>query len=400
MEVLSRGDLDEIISFMPHGRSFRVKDIKRCEKEVLPRFFKQTQHHSFIRQLNLWGFKRITRGRDEGSYYHEMFLRGRPNLALMLRRHKVKGTKTSKNPDGEPDLYKFSVLPDLSLNRPVPALPPMSTFEDSHVNVDSDDLQTKSADIIDGLPKAHNKTDKNPFHRTVHQVSCISRSSGQDKVDQTRYAPYIVQSSGIDLPANNGLMNLPVPQTSAHSTEQFYSLAPISHKFSRAVTSDENQKINSMKGGGWNDAINFLDESIFPMLTEEQHAANNPSLAFDEDLRVNGEPFTFNEVGHESKRKVDACEARSFTRIEDCSLLPSNPFIVPKSIKNNYEAQLHIASSTPFHEMKETLLSDGDDESSLKPLDHLKSGATSAERLEMTTTTSWEDRFEVSYSSW
>jgi hypothetical protein len=157
MEVLSRGDLDEIISFMPHGRSFRVKDIKRCEKEVLPRFFKQTQHHSFIRQLNLWGFKRITRGRDEGSYYHEMFLRGRPNLALMLRRHKVKGTKTSKNPDGEPDLYKFSVLPDLSLNRPVPALPPMSTFEDSHVNVDGDDLQTKVLTLLMSFQKLATK---------------------------------------------------------------------------------------------------------------------------------------------------------------------------------------------------------------------------------------------------
>jgi hypothetical protein len=234
----------------------------------------------------------------------------------------------------------------------------------------------------------------------VHQVSRISHSSGQDEIDQTLHASYIIQSSGIDLPANNGLMNLPVPQTCSHSTEQVYSLAPISHKFTRAVTSDENQKDNSPeKCVDWNDPIIFLDKSIFPLLTEEQHAANNPKPSFDEDVLVHGEPFAFNE-GHESKPKVDTFEARSFTWIEDCSLLPSNPFMVPKSIRNNYEAQLHIASSTPFQEMKATLLSDGDYESSLEPLDHLKSGATSAERPEMTTTTSWEDRFEVSYSSW
>mmetsp|Transcript_34804 Transcript_34804/g.73437 ORF Transcript_34804/g.73437 Transcript_34804/m.73437 type:complete len:289 (-) Transcript_34804:195-1061(-) len=92
LEVLDRSDLDDIIDWMPHGRSFIVKKPKLFTTNVLPRFFKQTKFLSFTRQLNLWGFKRITRGVDAGAYYHELFLRGRPYLAMRMRRQKIKGT--------------------------------------------------------------------------------------------------------------------------------------------------------------------------------------------------------------------------------------------------------------------------------------------------------------------
>jgi hypothetical protein len=68
MEVLDRSDLVDIISWMPHGRAFIVKKPKLFAVDVLPRFFKQTKYLSFTRQLNLWGFKRITKGLDGGAY--------------------------------------------------------------------------------------------------------------------------------------------------------------------------------------------------------------------------------------------------------------------------------------------------------------------------------------------
>ena len=92
MEVLERDDMESIITWMPHGRAFIVLQPQQLRDIVLPRFFKQTKFMSFTRQLNLWGFKRITKGVDSGAYYHALFLRGRRCLAMLMRRQKIKGT--------------------------------------------------------------------------------------------------------------------------------------------------------------------------------------------------------------------------------------------------------------------------------------------------------------------
>lgn len=128
MEVLNRTDLAEIIEWMPHGRAFLVKQPKTFASQVLPRFFKQSKYLSFTRQLNLWGFKRITRGKDMGAYYHEIFLRGRPHLAMRMKRQKIKGTgmKLTPNPDSEPDFYtEYPMMPQLEPSQNQGPLPPL-----------------------------------------------------------------------------------------------------------------------------------------------------------------------------------------------------------------------------------------------------------------------------------
>jgi hypothetical protein len=130
MEVLDRSDLLDIICWMPHGRAFIVKKPKLFAVDILPRFFKQTKYLSFTRQLNLWGFKRITKGLDGGAYYHELFLRGRPYLAMRMKRHKVKGTgiKLTPNPKDEPLFYKdypyMDQFNEARAMKPLPPLPP------------------------------------------------------------------------------------------------------------------------------------------------------------------------------------------------------------------------------------------------------------------------------------
>lgn len=76
---------------------------------VMPKYFRQSKLTSFQRQLNLYGFVRLTRGEDIGGYYHELFLRGKDYLLKRIVRTKVKGTKfkAASSPEQEPDFYSM-----------------------------------------------------------------------------------------------------------------------------------------------------------------------------------------------------------------------------------------------------------------------------------------------------
>ena len=103
--------LSHIISWQPHGRCFVVHSANAFKK-LVHRFFKQSKIASFQRQLNLYGFQRLTAGQDKGAYYHELFLRNRADLLPRIQRVKVKGTgvRAKSNPKQEPDLYLYPTM--------------------------------------------------------------------------------------------------------------------------------------------------------------------------------------------------------------------------------------------------------------------------------------------------
>mmetsp|Transcript_30922 Transcript_30922/g.62891 ORF Transcript_30922/g.62891 Transcript_30922/m.62891 type:complete len:114 (-) Transcript_30922:1208-1549(-) len=80
-------DHQHIIGWMPHGRSWIIVNKDLLIKYVLPTHFTSNKFESFNRQVNGWGFKRFHgEGPDHRSYYHELFLRGRPDLTSMMTR--------------------------------------------------------------------------------------------------------------------------------------------------------------------------------------------------------------------------------------------------------------------------------------------------------------------------
>jgi len=142
---VERDGITDVVSFFSHGRAFAIHKPRRFVREIMPHYFRQTRLTSFQRQLNLYGFQRISQGPDNGGYYHELFLRGRPGLCVNMKRTKVKGTtKTKRDPDTEPNFYAMPmpvsagmlpfppnyqatsapVVPTPSATQPVPGAPP------------------------------------------------------------------------------------------------------------------------------------------------------------------------------------------------------------------------------------------------------------------------------------
>lgn len=180
--ILSRLDLADIISWMPHGRSWRIHKPKAFESRVIPLFFVQCKYSSFIRQANGWGFQRITKGPDRNSYYNRYFLRGRQSLSRRMRRPAT-SVKVPIRPGEEPDLYQMSrddPLPEIGVPRAkttssISVAPPVPTGES------------------EPLP-ASKKNQKNKKPNETSSANIIW-SSSMDRTDPMQQCPQIVHTN-------------------------------------------------------------------------------------------------------------------------------------------------------------------------------------------------------------
>mmetsp|Transcript_11171 Transcript_11171/g.30613 ORF Transcript_11171/g.30613 Transcript_11171/m.30613 type:complete len:581 (+) Transcript_11171:72-1814(+) len=84
-DVLSNESLSDIITWLPHGQGWIIRDKQRFSVEVLPKYFeKRSKWTSFTRKLNRWNFTRVTRGEEVGAYYHNLFRKGRKDLCMQM----------------------------------------------------------------------------------------------------------------------------------------------------------------------------------------------------------------------------------------------------------------------------------------------------------------------------
>ena len=113
-----------VVSWLPHGKAFKVHKVSEFVRNILPRYFNQTKYKSFQRQLNLWGFVRITqRGADSGAYSHKDFLRDKPELCLFLARQRGNKKDLLKPMDSKTKSKKSEVsISEESSIRPVPCI--------------------------------------------------------------------------------------------------------------------------------------------------------------------------------------------------------------------------------------------------------------------------------------
>lgn len=77
---------DTIIRWVGRGMAFEVLSPKRLETEILPKLFRHCHFQSFVRQLNFYAFKKVSKERSSWVYSHDCFVAGCPDLLDFLKR--------------------------------------------------------------------------------------------------------------------------------------------------------------------------------------------------------------------------------------------------------------------------------------------------------------------------
>jgi hypothetical protein len=69
-EILQCDEFKEIVTWLPHGRSWKIIDSNALTKVVLPKYFRHSKYSSFKRQMSGWGFRRGIKVNEYNEYNH------------------------------------------------------------------------------------------------------------------------------------------------------------------------------------------------------------------------------------------------------------------------------------------------------------------------------------------
>ncbi|XP_062039076.1 heat shock factor protein 3-like [Lepus europaeus] len=95
--------LDELVCWSQSGQSFYIRNEQIFSKEVLPKYFKHNNMSSFVRQLNLYGFRKVIsfdsvfhvkEKKNMQEFQHPFFQKGKTNLVGSIKR-KVPGMRNA-----------------------------------------------------------------------------------------------------------------------------------------------------------------------------------------------------------------------------------------------------------------------------------------------------------------
>lgn len=150
LENVEKHGNQHIVSWLEHGRGFKVYRPKAFMQKIVPCYFNQSKYKSFQRQLHLYGFTRTTRGLEAGAYSHPKFVRGIKTLCLSMTPTKIKGKfSQAKQNDAADNIIvstegAFEMIEDKSYILPFPTLLQPSTVVSEQEQIITSDVNQEN----------------------------------------------------------------------------------------------------------------------------------------------------------------------------------------------------------------------------------------------------------------
>eukprot|EP00581_Thalassiosira_minuscula_P014363 CAMPEP_0183729642 /NCGR_PEP_ID=MMETSP0737-20130205/30800_1 /TAXON_ID=385413 /ORGANISM="Thalassiosira miniscula, Strain CCMP1093" /LENGTH=435 /DNA_ID=CAMNT_0025961881 /DNA_START=405 /DNA_END=1712 /DNA_ORIENTATION=- len=262
----------DVVSWQPHGRCFLVHKPKEFVSEVMPLYFRQSKLTSFQRQLNLYGFSRITTGRDRGGYYHEFFLKQRLFLCQKMSRMRIKGTgiKGKASPETEPNFYSMPWVKDdpcCALNRDLEGEVTAAIKEENRCSEPIPSSIVKRQERGSKKKQDHNRKDPKRKHFQTDNVPSSPRAA------QTDLAPPAVVTPG----TGNIKKPLSVP-SSFQTCSNGIGTTPCQRLGQHSIRSKEKRNL----------------ACIFPpLLSSDSEDSNNDNLHAGDEVAFEGQHFHY-----------------------------------------------------------------------------------------------------------
>ncbi|XP_051918110.1 heat shock factor protein 4 [Hippocampus zosterae] len=223
-------DTNHLICWSATGTSFHVFDQGRFAKEVLPKYFKHNNMASFVRQLNMYGFRKVVNieqsglvkpERDDTEFQHLYFLQGHEHMLEHIKR-KVSIVKSEETKVRQEDLSKL--LYEVQLLR---------TQQDNMECQMQDMKQQNEVLWREVVSLRHNHTQQQKvMNKLIQFLFSQMQSNTPGTVSLKRKLPLMLDDGSISPPASKFSHTNPMEQIQ----EPFYIQSPSSDTASCSTT--------------------------------------------------------------------------------------------------------------------------------------------------------------------